>query len=392
MDSDSRHSRPVPAAEWDRAPWNRWSFQHVREVLPTVEIGRGGGPVRQLVRAERDIGALTVEGIDGVPVTLAAFLEQTFTDGFIVLQDDAVVWERYCNGMDERTLHLSQSVAKSFAGMLAGILVSRGVVDPSAPVAAYVPEFDATAYRDATVRHLLDMTSGVRFDESYTDPFSDMGRLDVAAGWKPLPEGAAETGRSWPRSVFELILDLRTLERPHGERFVYRSIETDVLAFVLERATGRRLAQLLSEEIWQKLGMEQDGNLTIDATGFASADGGLSACLRDYARFGQMILERGGGIVPADWIEATRHGNHATFGSPYTEVLPKGAYRNQFWVEDQESRNLMARGVFGQLIHIDFERRTVIVKLSSWPDFVNPRWTLSTLGAVRRIGAVLSRR
>ncbi len=107
-----------------------------------------------------------------------------------------------------------------------------------------------------------------------------------------------------------------------------------MLAFVLERATGKRLPQLLSEELWQPLGMEQNASITVDTTGYALADGGLNACLRDYGRFGQMILDHGAGIVPASWIEATRSGDHALFGEPYTAVLPRGAYRNQFWIED----------------------------------------------------------
>ena len=160
--------------------------------------------------------------------------------------------------------------------------------------------------------------------------------------------------------------------------------------FVNNPFTGRRLAQLLSDELWRKLGMEESANMTVDAAGYALADGGLNACLRDYGRFGQMILENGGGVVPASWIEATRAGDHTLFGDPYTAVLPDGAYRNQFWVEDRASRNLMARGVFGQLIHIDFERQVVVAKLSSWPDFINTQWTRATIDVVHRIGDAVS--
>ena len=380
----------VHRSEWDRAPWNRWSFQHVADVLPTVEISPGNGPVRQLPRQERNLDGLPVTGIAG-ETSLESFLEQTYTDGFLVLKDGAIAYERYFNGMDERTLHLSQSVAKSFTGILAGILAARGLFDVSALVTDILPELKSTAYRGANVQHLLDMTSGVRFNEDYTDPFSDMGRSDVAAGWKPIPAGESSS-LHWPQSIFELILDLHVLEREHGSRYAYRSIETDVLAFVLERATGKRLAQLMSVELWQKLGMEQSANMTVDSAGFALADGGLNACLRDYGRFGQMVLESGAGIVPESWIEATRSGNHELFGEPYTTVLPDGAYRNQFWIEDRRSRNLMARGVFGQLIYISWEHRMVVVKLSSWPDFVNPAWTLATLDAAHRIGLALSQR
>ena len=127
--------RPVPRDQWDRPPWNRWSFQHMRELLPTTEIWRGRGPVRDLPRAEVDLDGLEVAGLDGLPTSLAAFLDATFTDGFLVLQRGAIVHERYRNGMDARTLHLSQSVAKSFVGALAGILVGRGAVDPDDEIA-----------------------------------------------------------------------------------------------------------------------------------------------------------------------------------------------------------------------------------------------------------------
>jgi CubicO group peptidase (beta-lactamase class C family) len=384
--------KSVPMDAWDRAPWNRWSFQHVRDILPTVEVPRGSGPVRELPRAERDFDDLAVVGLDCGATSLGRFLEQTYTDGFLVLHDGAVVCERYLNGMDEATLHLSQSVAKSFVGMLAGIIARRRLVAVTAPVIDVLPEIAATAYEGATIRHLLDMTSGVRFREEYTDPFSDMGRSDVAAGWKPLPPGGAESGLDWPASIWDMVLSLRERDAEHGARFGYRSIETDVLAFVLERATGKPLAQLVSEELWQLLGMEQSGFFTVDPAGFALADGGLNACLRDYGRFGQMILDEGAGIVPASWIEATRNGDHALFKAAHNAVLPDGAYKSQFWIEDARSRNLMARGVFGQLIYIDFAHRMVVVKLSSWPEFTNTAWTVATLNAVRRIGEVLSRR
>ncbi len=374
----------VPRSEWDRAPWNRWSFQHVGDILPTVDVSRGNGPVRELPRKEQNLDGLPVTGIAGEETSLAPLLEQTCTDGFLVLKDGAINCERYFNGMDERTLHLSQSVAKSFTGMLAGVLAARGLFDVSALVTDILPELQSTAYRGATVQHLLDMTSGVRFNEDYTDPLSDMGRSDVAAGWKPIPAGADQS-HHWPQSIFELILGLRVLERGHGSKFAYRSIETDVLAFVLERATGKRLAQLMSEELWQKLGMEQGAKMTVDGAGFALADGGLNACLRDYGRFGQMILDGGAGIVPASWIEATRSGNHELFGEPYTTVLPNGAYRNQFWIEDVSRPAIMCRGVFGQLIYIDQSRDLVVVKLSSWPDFLNIEFGVNTLRMIHAL-------
>jgi CubicO group peptidase (beta-lactamase class C family) len=376
-----------PRMDWDRGPWNRWAFQHVREVLPTAEVWRGKGPVRELPRGDRDLDGLAVTGPEGQAMTLAGLLDETYTDGFLVLKNGAVVYERYFNGMGERTLHLSQSVAKSFTGALAGILVGHGLLDVQAPVTQYLPELNDTAYRGATLQQVLDMTTGVRFSEDYTDSHSDIGKLDVASGWKPIPPDSDSSFR-WPHHMFELILGLDQLERRHGDLFAYRSIETDVLAFVMERVTGKRLPQLLSEEIWQKAGMEESACMTVDPAGYALADGGLNACLRDYGRFGQMLLE--GSVVPPQWTLATRSGDHAIFKEPYTYSLPEGAYKNQFWIEDAGSRAIMARGVFGQMIHVDFDHNMVVVKLSSWPDFLNVPYSVATLGAVHAIGAALA--
>ena len=377
-----------PRADWDRSPWNRWAFQHVREILPTAEIWRGHGLPRVLAHDGQDLDILAVTGVMGEAATLAKLLDDTYTDGFLVLRRGAIVYERYFNGMNERTLHLSQSVAKSFTAVVAGILAGRGLLDMAAPVTAYVPELNGTAYRGATLQHILDMTSGVHFSEDYNDLYSEMGQLDVASGWKPVPSGT-DPGFRWPHHVFEQILGLGALDRRHGDRFAYRSIETDVLAFCLERASGKRLPQLLSEELWQKMGMEESANITVDAAGYGLASGGLNACLRDYARFGQLYLEHGGGIVPAEWIAATRNGNHAIFGEPYTYSLPEGAYKNQWWIEDPRSRAIMARGVFGQMIHVNWDTGMVVVKLSSWPDFLSVPFNLATLGAVHAIAAAL---
>ena len=378
-----------PKMEWDRPPWNRWAFQHVREILPTEEVWRGNGIVREFSRNEQNLDGLPVINSAGAPTTLAGFLDETFTDGFLVLKNGAIAYERYFNGMTPRTLHLSQSVAKSFTGMVAGILIGRGVMDVNALVTTYLPELEKTGWRGATLQQVLDMTTGVRFEENYTNPYSDIGQLDVASRWKPIPSDS-DPSFKWPRHMWELITGLAAVERPHGNLFAYRSIETDVLAFCMERASGKRLAQLVSEELWQKMGAEENACFTVDGAGFALADGGLNATMRDYGRFGQLILENGGGVIPASWIEATRNGNHGIFKEPYTLSLPLGAYKNQFWIEDPKLRSIMARGVFGQLIYVNWDANMVVVKLSSWPDFLSIPFNISTLGALHAIGKALT--
>jgi CubicO group peptidase (beta-lactamase class C family) len=378
-----------PKLDWDRPPWNRWAFQHVREILPTAEVWRGNGPVRVLPRADVDLDSLAILDCAGSPSTLAGLLDETYTDGFLVLKNGTISYERYFNGMTERTLHLSQSVAKSFTGMLAGILVARGLLDVNALVTGYLPGLEQTGWRGATLQQVLDMTTGTRFSEEYTDPYSDIGQLDVASGWKPVPPDS-DPAFKWPYHMWELITGLTEVDRPHGNLFAYRSVETDVLGFCLERVTGKRLPQLLSEEIWQKAGMEESGCFTVDASGFAIADGGLNATLRDYGRFGQMILEQGAGVIPPFWIEATRFGNHDIFKEPYTFSLPQGAYKNQFWIEEPVSRSILAKGVFGQLIYINWDYNMVAVKLSSMPDFLNRPADVAMIAAFHAIGRALT--
>jgi CubicO group peptidase (beta-lactamase class C family) len=250
-------------------------------------------------------------------------------------------------------------------------------------VTHYLPELAATAYRGATIQQVLDMTSGVHWDETYTAPDSHCAQMDVACGWKTTKDP------SWPTCMWDLVLTLREARGPHGADFSYRSIETDVLAFVLERATGTRLAELVSKELWAPMGTEEDACFTVDPTGFACACGGLNATLRDLARFGQLYVAGGVSgdrqLIPEEWIRQTRAGDPDLFRGAYREVLPHGAYCNQFWLEDTARRVLLARGVFGQLIFMDPAAEFVAVKLSSWPEFVNPTRTRTALAAIRAI-------
>ena len=227
-------TNPLPLMEWDRAPWNRWSFHHMREILPTVEVWRGNGVVLPMPRREKNLDGLSVNSLQAAPSTLSKFLDETYTDGFLVMHRGAIVYERYFGTMTPRSLHLSQSVAKSVVGMAAGILIGRGELDPTQQISLYLPELRETAWAGATLQQVLDMTTGVKFDETYTDPHSDIGQLDVASGWKPIPP-ESDPEFKWPTHIWEQIIGLKDRTRPHGAAFEYRSIETDVLAFAMER-------------------------------------------------------------------------------------------------------------------------------------------------------------
>ncbi|EUB99341.1 6-aminohexanoate-dimer hydrolase [Rhizobium sp. CF080] len=377
----------IPRDDWDLPPWHRWTFQHIREMTATAQIWRSEGPKMTLPVRIEDIEAVRYT-LAGQEKTVADFIAGSFTDGLLILHRGAIVAEHYLNGMTLRSQHLTMSVTKTVVGMLAGIVVDRGLLDPNAPITDYLPELEATGYKGATVRHILDMTSGVVFDESYTTPGSHMQKLDLACGWK-------EHNRpDWPRTMWDLILSLKEQERPHGALFKYRSIETDVLGFVLERATGVSIAELISRDIWAPMGAEEDAYITVDNGGAALADGGFCATLRDLGRFAQLLLDggmrEGRQIVPRLWIEDTLKASGELYQGIYRSVFPDGAYRNQVWIEDTVRGTYIARGVFGQCIYLDPGNEFAAVKLSTWPEHASIERTRELIAALHAIRAHLT--
>ena len=360
----------VPRDLWDRTPWNRWSFQHIREILPTTEVWRGSGPIWELKENPVDLDLIPFASQSGKNTTVIDWLLQNYADGILVIHHGEIRYERYFNEMTERTLHLSQSMAKSVTSAVAGILVSRGLLDPEERISTYLPELKATGWKDAKLRHALDMTSGVRYVEDYEALDSDIASTDIASGWR-----SAKPDIPYFQCMWDQILSLNETIREHGEVFEYRSIETDVLAHCMERVTQTRLAELISRELWQPLGVEESACFTVDGAGYPLADGGFNATLRDYARFGEMLCRGGAGngqqIVPKAWITDSLNADPSIFSDENNMDFDNGAYRNQFWIRDIDRRILIARGVFGQIIYSDLDNHLTIARLASWPEFVS---------------------
>jgi CubicO group peptidase (beta-lactamase class C family) len=293
------------------------------------------------------------------------------------------------------------SVTKSLVGCVAAVLIDRGQLDAAAEITRYVPELAGSGYAGATVRHVLDMRSGVAFLEEYANPQADIRRLDEWIGWQPGRDGPD----SQPRGLYPFLATLGS-EAPHGERFLYRSAESDVLGWVCERAAGTPMATLLSELIWAPMGAERDAGLLHDSLGTAVHDGGLCATARDVARFGQLLLDGGpvpqtdGGrrrVVPPQWL---RQGwavdadvRSAFAGSPAEPAFPGGWYRNQFWFRPGSYGDvLLCLGIHGQMLHVSRRTGTVCVKLSTWPQAQNHAYLEDTLRAFDAVGGALAGR
>jgi CubicO group peptidase (beta-lactamase class C family) len=371
--------RLVTLANWQDPPFNRWGFQHVRDLIPTARIPRGDGPARRLPRAERDLSGLPIRA-RGRPIPVDRLLEETYTDGFLVLHRGRIVTERYFNGLRPDTTHLLMSVSKSLTSVVAGILVGRGLLDPEDQVTHHVPELRSTSFDACTVRHLLDMRAGTRFDEDYANVRADVRVYEQIYRWRP------RTGRRLPEDITAYYPTLRNA-RPHGGPFEYRSILTDVLAWVIERAGGARFAELLSRELWRPMGAEFDAEVTVDAGGNAMADGGVCCTLRDLARFGQLMLDRGRRrgrqVVPRAWLRDTVSADPGTIAAfaavAEARELPPGAfYRNQWWVIDPSGPVFQASGINGQTLLVHVPARVVIAKLSTWPVAWDEAYALPT--------------
>ncbi len=394
-DSDERRMTGLPPggddlvtlATWQDPPSVRWAFRHMREVIPSQLIPAGAS-VPLAAGHPVDLDAVSVHRLDGSTASVAQVVEDTFTDAVVVLHDGAVVAERYLADFTPQTPHLLMSVTKSVVGSIAGMLVADGLLDPDALAAAYVPELGTSGYADATVRQILDMRTGVRFRETYDLAESEVRVMERSMGWRPRLEGD-------PIGAYAYLTTL-IKEEEHGGRFVYRSSDTDMLGWICERAAGVRMADLIAARLWQPLGAERDAEITCDAVGSAIHDGGMSCAVRDLARFGQLLLDGGRGIVPAGWLEESWHApadvREAFAVTDNAEVLPGGWYRNQYWFVPtaHHSVALVCLGIHGQMVFVDPATRLVAAKFSSWPVPQHTGHLIDTLRAFASVGRTVS--
>lgn len=351
-------------------PELRWTWSNLRQLVPTVNVWRGGGQASVLPHVERDIGGSMFVGMDGRSMTFAQMLDETYTDGVVVLHKGRLIYERYFGALKPHKPHIAMSVTKSFTGTLAGILVNEGRIDPLAPVVEYVSELKRSAFADARVEEVMDMTTSLVYTEDYTDETSGVSGLWRASGTAPV--GSDYMGST---TIFDFLC-AQGKQGEHGRAFAYKSVNTEVLAWICRRASGLTLAELLSDRIWRKIGAEEDAYYHVDRVGTECSGAGLSTTLRDLARFGETMRNHGRfngrQIVPAAVVEdIERGGDTNKFRCAGYTMLPGASYRNQWWVSNNEHRAYLARGIHGQGIYVDPVAQMVIVRYASHPVAVN---------------------
>lgn len=375
----------VTLANWRNAPFSSWAFSHVREIIATADIPNNPSDIWALGSDPCDLSGLPVED----ELNLTGYLDATFTDAFLVMHKGNIVAEHYRNASGPHKPHILMSVSKSMLGALAGILVDKGLLDTKLPVTEYVPEITNTAWNGADVQNLLDMRAGVRFDEDYDATSGAIIEYRKSTGWNPLEPGEAASDL---RSFFSQVSDG---DGPHLGRFHYVSPNTDLMAWVIERATGRRYADLMSDYLWQPMGAETSGYITLDRLGAPRAAGGMCVTLRDLARVGLLVANSGKRdtrqILPQAWVDdVLNNGDPAAWETgDFAEYFPGRAmhYRNKWYVERGSNPMVFCIGIHGQNLYVLPEQQLVIAKLSSRPMPLDPhvsQLNLKMISAVKQ--------
>ncbi|CAD0184796.1 6-aminohexanoate-dimer hydrolase [Ruegeria sp. THAF57] len=340
------------------------NFSHMDEAFLKVDLPRGDGPTWELPYGP---GFDLPEGTDG-------WIEDRTVTSLLVMQNGQIRFEEYYldTGPDDR--RISWSVAKSYLSSLLGILLAEGAIDSlDDPVTKYAPELEGSAYDGATIRNVLNMASGVTFNEDYLDYDSDINRMGrVLALGGELDDFAASLQDSFTAP---------------GETWQYVSIDTHVIGMVIRGATGRSVAELLTDRILQPLGLEQDGYYVTDGAGVAFVLGGLNFTTRDFARFGQVVLQNGSHngqqLIPAEWIAEAVAPSAPTetgkIGYGYQWWIPVGAHEGEF----------LARGVYGQYIYFDQARDVLIVSTGADRNFRDPGVNEENIEMFRKIAQSL---
>jgi CubicO group peptidase (beta-lactamase class C family) len=334
----------VTLANWRSAPFNRWAFHHVRELVPSADIAHDPGRVRVL---PSDLQNLPLE----------KFLSETDTDAMVVLHRGRVVFERYFNGMTAASPHILMSVSKSLLGLLAGLLAARGELDLESPVTRYLPEARGTGFAGATLRHLLDMRTGLDFVEDYHATAGAIVEYRRASNWNPPVPGAE------PADLRSFLLTLKQ-KKPHGGPFDYLSPNSDLLGWVIERAAGARYADLMSELVWRPARAETSAYITVDRLGAPRAAGGVCTSTRDLARVGQWLLDEQGAWIDDLERASDREAWESGSMTAYYAGLPI-AYRSQWYVWHGAAPLAFGMGIHGQNLFVDRANDLVIAKFSS---------------------------
>jgi CubicO group peptidase (beta-lactamase class C family) len=315
-------------------------------------------------------------------------LAKNYTDGILILHKGKIVYEKYFGELKLEGVHAAMSVSKTFTGTLGALLIEEGLLDEDKTGAEYVPELKNSAFGDATIRQILDMTTGLKYSEDYADPKAEIWSFSASGNPFPKPESY-----SGPTNYYDYLATVQK-EGEHGELFGYKTVNTDAMGWIISSVTNKGIPELLSEKIWKPLGTHFDGYYQVDGAGIAFAGGGFSANMRDMAMFGEMIRNMGSfnkkEILPKSLVEdIMKGGDQEAFEKSVYGSLQNWSYRNMWWITHNEHGAFAARGVYGQTIYIDPKAEMVIVRFASHAEAKNSKIDPTSLPAYHAVAKYL---
>lgn len=365
----------VTKANYLAPPFNRWAFRNAGAPLNTLMVPRGG-TVHIFQRDENRLdGYETTEG-----ESLRSLFGRNYADGLLVVKGNNMLLEEYFDGTSETDHHMWFSMTKSLVSALFGQYVAAGQVNVEDRPTAIIPALAGTAFDRVTVQQVLDHTTGLAFKENYTDPNSEFAQFYGPALGMTYKPGSADVSPG-PDVIYGVYDFLTQFVRPDesvvpGEQFAYNSANADLLGWLAVTIAQEPLNKLISQGIWQRIGAEHDAFIAVDRAYMPVATGGFNATLRDAARFGMMIRDRGRfgnqQIVPEAWLDAHLKVSQRDIdnmkSNPVYATMPWLAYRNMWWILDPEAEEFCAVGIHGQVIYINRSADVVMVWYSSQPD------------------------
>lgn len=340
-------------------PAMRYSVCNMRQFMPTVNVPSSPSN-HYSFKSNID---KKINNIEFKPwgaeknITWEESLLRNYTDGILILHKGKIVYEQYFGALGPGGTHAVMSVSKTFTGTLGALLVVEGTLDENKTAKEYVPELQNSAFADATVRQILDMTTALQYNEDYSDPKAEVWEFSSS------------------KFYYDYLIKVNKSGN-HGDAFGYKTINTDALGWIISRVTGKSIPLLVSEKFWKPMGANYDGYYTIDQAGIAFAGGGFNANLRDLAMFGEMIRRNGyfngRQVLPKSLVtNITEGGSQIAFEKAGYKDLKGWSYRNMWWITHNEHKAFSARGVHGQTIYIDPTAEMVIVRLASHPEAKN---------------------
>jgi len=386
-------SRPdtLNLSNWRLPPNNRWAFHHVREIIPTESIPRGVSASEFDKSIVESIAEVRVPGSGGEDWSMQDWLEVSNSDALLVAHEGKIVHEWYIDPAIETSPHIVFSVSKSITATLAGVLVEQGLLDPTQPVVDYIPELASSGYRDASLQQVLDMVVNIDFDEDYLATSGKFVEYRTATAWHPCDLESIDS------NLHDFLCSLNRADGEHGQVWRYKSPNSDLLGWVLERASGERLASLMSRCLWQPMGAEADAYITVDRKGAPRTAGGICVLPRDLLRFGELVRNcgyaNGRQVIPDRWIRDSSDGGslEAWKRGESAKEFPAGSYRNKWYQTGNEHRAMLAIGIHSQWIYVNPVTEVTIVKLSSQDEPLRPDLDNVNMNAFANISAALNR-